>query len=66
VYPEEDPKQDKRRLKGFDSNLNMSDLVVQQLGIQDFTTTLTMNRHTSSRDIFSQKKLPARYHGYQF
>jgi epoxyqueuosine reductase len=50
---EDEPERGKRCIKCFEYNLNRTAIMAQQLGIPGFTTTLTVSRHKSSRDIFS-------------
>lgn len=50
---EDEPERGKRCLKCFAYSLDKTCLLAQKLGIPNFTTTLTVSRHKSSRDIFS-------------
>jgi predicted adenine nucleotide alpha hydrolase (AANH) superfamily ATPase len=50
---EDEPERGKRCLKCFAYSLGKTYIMAQKLGIPGFTTTLTVSRHKSSRDIFS-------------
>jgi epoxyqueuosine reductase len=50
---ENEPERGKRCIKCFAYSLGKTCLLAQKLGIPNFTTTLTVSRHKSSRDIFS-------------
>jgi epoxyqueuosine reductase len=50
---ENEPERGKRCIKCFEYNLGKTCVMAQKLGIPVFTTTLTVSRHKSTRDIFS-------------
>lgn len=50
---ENEPERGKRCLKCFEYNLDRTARAMKRLGLQGFTTTLTVSRHKSSHDIFS-------------
>ena len=50
---EDEPERGKRCLKCFAYSLGKTCIMAQKIGIPGFTTTLTVSRHKSSRDIFS-------------
>jgi epoxyqueuosine reductase len=50
---ESEPEQGKRCLKCFEYNLARASAMAQELNIPGFTTTLTVSRHKSSKDIFA-------------
>ncbi len=50
---ENEPERGQRCLKCFEYNLNRAALAMQRLGLSSFTTTLTVSRHKSSRDVFA-------------
>jgi epoxyqueuosine reductase len=50
---EDEPERGRRCIKCFEYNLSRTAITAQQLGIPGFTTTLTVSRYKSSRDIFS-------------
>jgi epoxyqueuosine reductase len=50
---ENEPERGRRCLKCFAYSLGKTCVMAQNLGIPGFTTTLTVSRHKSSRDIFS-------------
>ncbi len=49
---EDEPEHGKRCLKCFEFNLNEASKVAKTLGIEKFTTTLTVSRFKNSRAIF--------------
>jgi len=51
---EEEPERGARCLKCFAYNLGRASSAAQRLACTGFTTTLTVSRHKSSRDIFAQ------------
>ena len=50
---EDEPERGRRCLKCFEYNLGKTCAMARQKGIPGFTTTLTVSRHKSSRDIFA-------------
>jgi predicted adenine nucleotide alpha hydrolase (AANH) superfamily ATPase len=50
---ENEPERGKRCLKCFEYNLRRTALAMERMGLSGFTTTLTVSRHKSSRDIFA-------------
>jgi epoxyqueuosine reductase len=50
---EDEPERGKRCIKCFEYNLGRTAAMARQLEIPGFTTTLTVSRHKSSKDIFS-------------
>jgi hypothetical protein len=50
---EDEPERGKRCLKCFAYSLGKTCIMAQKIGLPGFTTTLTVSRHKSSRDIFS-------------
>ncbi|HPI92112.1 MAG TPA: epoxyqueuosine reductase QueH [Deltaproteobacteria bacterium] len=50
---EHEPERGKRCLKCFEFNLDRTAAAMKRLGLRGFTTTLTVSRHKSSRDIFA-------------
>jgi len=50
---EDEPERGKRCLKCFEYNLSKAFAKAQHMGIPCFTTTLTVSRHKSSKDIFA-------------
>lgn len=50
---ENEPERGKRCLKCFEYNLDRTAHAMERLGLKRFTTTLTVSRHKSSRDIFT-------------
>lgn len=50
---ENEPERGMRCLKCFEYNLKRASMMAGKLRIQSFTTTLTVSRHKSSRDIFA-------------
>lgn len=50
---ENEPERGKRCRKCFEYNLERTARTMERLGLQGFTTTLTVSRHKSSRDIFT-------------
>jgi epoxyqueuosine reductase len=50
---EDEPERGRRCIKCFEYNLTRTATLAQKLGLPGFTTTLTVSRHKSSRDIFS-------------
>lgn len=50
---EDEPEHGRRCIKCFEYNLSRTATMAQQIGIPGFTTTLTVSRHKSSKDIFS-------------
>ncbi len=50
---EDEPERGRRCIKCFEYSLGRTAAMAKQLGIPCFTTTLTVSRHKSSKDIFS-------------
>lgn len=50
---EAEPERGKRCMKCFAYNLGRAALAMERLGLSRFTTTLTVSRHKSSRDVFA-------------
>jgi len=49
---EGEPERGRRCIRCFEFSLARTSAMASQLGIRGFTTTLTVSRHKSSRDIF--------------
>jgi predicted adenine nucleotide alpha hydrolase (AANH) superfamily ATPase len=49
---ENEPERGRRCIRCFEYNLRRSCIAMERMGLSGFTTTLTVSRHKSSRDIF--------------
>ncbi len=50
---ENEPERGRRCIRCFEYNLRRTALAMARMGLTGFTTTLTVSRHKSSRDIFA-------------